>query len=148
MTWTVNADGALTITDSNSAALVWAYGTDRWPVFVLNGGSFTVNDSVDLLRNSTAAGNAFVDFQAPGSRFTANFGTDFSNLSAVQARIGAGLTFRDSLADPNFFLDAIDNQNGTFSVEFQSLAVTVIPEPSSALLVCLVGAMGFLHRRR
>jgi len=114
MVWTIYADGAINI-DSSSATMTFCYGTDRPAVFILNGGSLTIQDECDMLRGSTDYGPSYIQFSEDGSSFTAKFGTDFVDVAAVEARIGAGLTFRSTTGyDPV----ATDNGNGTFTVEF------------------------------
>lgn len=132
----VNADGFLNFTSNVDFNL----STNRFATFDLAGGSVVIAGTVTDLDNFAAN---FVDFTAPGSSFTANFGSDFPDFAAVLAQIGAGLSFRSSTA---LALSAVDN-GGSFTVS--SPAASGVPEPSSvALMATLMAGLTFLRRRK
>jgi hypothetical protein len=133
MAITVNADGSLNFTNNS----IVSFSTTTLLHVTLAGGAVNYAGTVDLLRNSTNAGNSWFDFTAEGSTFTASFGADFADLDTVGDYIGSGLTFRSST---DLALGAQDNGNGTFTV-------SVIPEPTTALLGGL-GFLALLRRRR
>jgi len=107
---TVNRDGSLIF---NSTSTLLSYDANRNLHVTLAGGDVSFTGTVNMLRNSTAAGNSWFDFTAPGATFTARFGADFADLATVVTYIGSGLTFRSST---NLDLVAADNGDGTFTV--------------------------------
>jgi hypothetical protein len=133
----VNSDGILNFDptdDYNRNNLSFSTGDDRLAIFNIAGGAVNVAGPVSQIAN--IAGN-YVEFTEPGGTFTANFGWDFADLSAVNASIGD-----DFIAAPGLSLVATDNSNGTFTV-------AAVPEPSqSAMLLAFLGAMPLLRRRK
>jgi hypothetical protein len=139
MFWTVNADGTLVFDSRSATTLIIDYGLDRNSIFNLNGGAMVSLDAIDMLRNSTAAGNSVIDFQAVGSSFTADFGADFADLASVQAAIDNSVFFTSTTSKP---LGVTDNTDGTFTV------LAAVPEPSTTALLGLGGFALILRRRK
>jgi hypothetical protein len=121
MVWTIKADGTVTM-NAAGTVLIFGYDTGRPANFILNGGSFTTTDELDMLQGSTAYGTSYIEFNGKSSTFTAKFGTDFPNLASVIARCGDGLTFRSTVGA----LRVTDNGNTTFTVSVAPPSGTVI----------------------
>jgi hypothetical protein len=138
MIWNVNADGTLVFDSGSATTLIIQRNTTRTPVFNLNGGAMVSLDAIDLLRNDLGAGNSFIDFQAEGSRFTADFGADFADLASVQTAIDNSVFFTSTTSQS---MGVTDNNNGTFTV-------LSVPEPSTTALLGLGGLALILRRRR
>ena len=135
----VASDGTLTLDGNGSGGALWlSYDTGRRVEVLLDGGSFTTPDPLEMLRNSTDLGPSFFDLRVIGSTVTADFGVDFADIDAVRAATGDGLTFRSSTM---VTLSAEDNMDGTFTV-------TAVPEPGSLALLGFGGLMLGLRRRR
>jgi len=117
--WVINADGSLNFT--RSTTFLVCYGGGKYTTFTINGGAVEFNGA--LTKIATEA-NTYAEFTAPGSSFTAKFGGDFADKSAVEAQIGSGLSFRSSTGQT---LGATDNGDGTFTVDF--------PPPSGTLII-------------
>jgi hypothetical protein len=135
MTWTVEADGTLNITNPGST-LDFAYSSTRCVDFHLNGGSVTFSKAIGL---DGYADNYF-DFTAPGASVTADFGGSFTDIGAVDTAIGNNIHF---ISTNSQTIGSQDNGDGTFTV-------SVIPEPSTFALAAfgLLGLIGFGRRRK
>ncbi len=101
--------------------------------FNLPGG--TVNFVDSALNLGGHSGN-FFDFAALGASVTAEFGGSFPDLAAINTAIGNDIHF---ISSTSLGLEAVDNQDGTFTV-------SAIPEPSVALLLGSLGAIFLLRR--
>lgn len=128
--YVVNADGTLAL---GADVLNWSSGGGLTTVARLVGGTMNISGAVN--GNLTNVAGNYVNFEAPGSTFTASYGGQFADLTAVSGQIGD--SFKDTTG---FGLAAIDNGGTTFTV-------SVVPEPSAALLGAL-GLLALLRRRR
>jgi hypothetical protein len=128
----VNADGTV-----NQVTDLTYRDAQSWDTTIkLNGGDWVVDGNVTKLATGDNVSTRTVSFDAAGAEFTANFGGDFADISAVNAELG------DSFVDTTGGgLAATDNGDGTFTV-------TVVPEPASAALMGFGGLMLLPRRRR
>jgi hypothetical protein len=138
--FTIEADGSLTITDSNSGfiRLGSTDKTDRNVAFLLNGGSLSLPQPLEELDGS------YIEFRAAGSTFTSALGgTIFTNIAAVSAEIGDGLTFRSTTGEDPV---ATDNGDGTYTVAFAATDVLLSNDhiASNAVPGSLVGALSYV----
>jgi hypothetical protein len=139
MIWNVNADGTLVFDSGSATTLIIQRNASRTPVFNLNGGAMVSLDAIDLYNDSfSGAGNSFIDFQAEGSRFTADFGADFLDLASVQAAIDNSVFFTSTTSQS---MGVTDNSDGTFTV-------LAVPEPSTTALLGLGGLALILRRHK
>jgi len=117
MTWTVNVDGTLNISNP-SDTLDFSYGDGRFVAFDV-AGMITFSKSIQM---DGYSGNYF-SLTAEGASVTAHFGGGFVNLAAVEAEIGDSLSFRSTLGRNPV---AKDNGDETFTVAFPAASGTVI----------------------
>jgi hypothetical protein len=118
--FTIEADGSLTIIDDNSGfiRLGSTDKSDRNVAFFLNGGYLTLPQPMEELDGS------YIEFQAEGSTFTSALGgTIFTNIAAVSAEIGDGLTFRSTTGKNPV---AKEIGGGLYRIAFPPPAGTVI----------------------
>ncbi len=136
-TYVVNADGTLIFRNNVTA---WSYdGSLKTTVVSLVGGTAQFDGTIT--NHFTNAANNYVSFDAYGSVFNADLGGQLSDEATILGQFGDSFRLGGSLAsDPNAALSFTDNGNSTFTV-------TVIPEPSTALLSAL-GLLALLRRRR
>lgn len=118
----------LEVIDSPDYAL-----TTQTTVKLSGGGRMTVDGYIDNMLDTGAT----VDLLDPFSTFTAGFGGEFLDLSAVEAAIGS-----EFISSTGWSVRATDNLDGSFTL-------TAVPEPSTgALLTVLAAAVVGLPRRR
>ena len=120
--FTVKSDGTLNFTSNVDFTSETA--NPRYSTFTIAGGAVAVSGTVTDLDN--VASN-FVDFTASGGSFTANYGSDFANIAAVNAQVGPGLSFRSSAL---LTLQTVDN-GGSFTINAGG-PVTLIDEDFAA----------------
>jgi hypothetical protein len=127
-TYIVKVDGTFNV---NASITSWSYDVYKDTVVKLQGGTMLVNGTITEGSLTGDAGD-YVAFEAVGSSFTAQFGASgsFIDLAAVQAEIGDSKSFRinGTGLDKDVFIDAVDNQNGTFSLTL------VDPPPSGTVI--------------
>ena len=121
MDFTVEVDGAMHISNPGSVLQFGHDGNDTVSFTV--GGTLEFTNAVQL---DVVPDNYFVLTEWTAS-VTAGFGGSYTNLAAVQARIGDGLDFRSGGADPDkLILYARDNKDNTFTVRPKPPLGTVI----------------------
>ena len=127
----VNSDGILTFDAAvEFSSELSASNRPRFGTFTVNGGAVDVAGPLNRLTvaatGDALAVNNFVDFTAVGGTFTADFGGDLADLSAVQAAasLGGDGSFRSSAG---LALSVMDNGDSSFTVEALSdLAVLTL----------------------
>jgi hypothetical protein len=129
--YVVNSDGTLNITTTISK---FSDSGSKDSAIKILGGTVLVSGSINA--NFTDDSGDYVSFQAAGGTFTANFGGQLPDLATITAQFGD--SFQDTTGNG---LTATDNQDGSFTV-------SVIPEPSGALLAGLACGLGLMRRRR
>lgn len=105
-------------------------------------GSVTVGGTVlNFLRSGSNPPYAVVDFLDPHGAFTADFGGNFADITAVNNAIGSVF-----VSTTGWRLAATDNLNGSYTV------TSIVPEPSTLVLFALgllgFGAIGQRRRKR
>jgi len=129
VTYAINADGTLKINGS------FTWTTGEIAVVNLLGGS--VNSTGAVLAGLTDNANNFISFQSVSSSFTAAFGGQFADLTAVTDQFGISFRNDSGLGA----LGVVDNGDLTFTV--------TVPESSSfALLAGMFGLTCVMLRRR
>lgn len=129
-TYVVNADGTLKFRNNLT---VWSDAAAKDAQIQLNGGTVLFLGTINA--NLTNDADDLVSFNSAGSTFTAKFGGEFADLSAVTAQFG--YSFVDTTGTG---LAATNNGDGTFTV-------TLVPEPAS-LAMGLLGLTMLAGRRR
>lgn len=104
----VNSDGTLIF----NGGLKFSFNDTRYSTITLAGGNVVVLGAIDPIISSVA--NNYVNFNSPGSTFTASFGGAFTDLAKVTSRLGSDFKAYGS-ADATS-LSAVDNGNNTFTV--------------------------------
>ena len=129
----VNSDGIL-----NLEAVSTYVNTGRSSNFLINGGSVVASSFIHTSYGHDNNGNvipAFIMFAEEGSSFTAAYGSQFTDLTAVEA--DAQNIFRSSLGYGGF--EYTDNGS--------SFTITLVPEPSAITLLGL-GGLALVTRRK
>ncbi|MBT3194542.1 MAG: hypothetical protein HN341_18500 [Verrucomicrobia bacterium] len=125
--FTVNSDGTLNFTKTSDQ--VCAYNTSRNVTFTIAGGAVSFAGS--LSKFGAGYPNSFAEFTATGGTFTASYGGDYANITAVSNRLGYDFVSRSA----GIAVEATDNTT-TFTVtavEFLGPTVTVeVPDAAAA----------------
>lgn len=134
-TYVVNADGTVKMNSNID------FGQSNSVIRLLGGDVDAIGRIVNS--NFTNIGSNFVSFEALGSTFTANYGGQLANATAVTDEFGDSFRLGGALAsDPNASLTFTDN------VSSFTVGVVVVPEPSAFALagVGLLSLAALLRR--
>lgn len=119
----VNSDGILNLT---SATVDFGYNDSRHAKITIDGGEVTLSGVVEDISSYAAR---IIEFTATHGSFTANYGGDFADITAVSNRLFYDFTFGAGITG-----EAIDNGTSftVTSVVFTGTSVSVIEQDAAA----------------